>query len=81
MSWFPGRGHTVTGTAISRLVGSMTPVVLFCRRAPSQPYLLCGRLQPVAIAVTGDRGDGGGHAAANQLLLPCWTTTAVGAAS
>ena len=51
LSWFPGRGHEVTGAAVAALVGSGVPLLLFCRRAPSHEYLFCGQLQPCAIAL------------------------------
>ena len=50
MSWFPGRGHTVTSPVVSRLLTCNDALLLFCRRAPCQSYLLCGRLQAVATA-------------------------------
>ena len=50
-SWYPSKGYTVTSTAVKRLLAPAMARLLFCRRAPSQPYRLCGRLQPVAIAL------------------------------
>jgi len=50
MSWFPGRGHRLSSASIVRLTSGQVPLLLFCRRAPSHPYWLCGRLQPVAFA-------------------------------
>ena len=50
MSWFPGRGHTTTSAAVTHLLSPDAPVLLFCRRAPSHPYMLFGRLRAMAIA-------------------------------
>jgi hypothetical protein len=98
MSWFPGRGHSVTSAAVERLVSppnprtdqAEAPLLLFCRRAPSQPYFLCGRLRPVAIAQpvstaseTGANTDSGDATVANGQRasvrpvapLPVWQTT------
>jgi len=73
-SWFPGRGHSVTGVAVTALLGGM-PLLLFCRRGPTHDYLLCGRLKPVALALPeGDEAE----AASAEATVPSvlWTTAA-----
>lgn len=82
MSWFPGRGHTLQSAAITRLLTSTQQLLLFCRRAPSAPYYLCGRLQPAATAqpINSGRGvnenGGGSGEGSGSGLLPCWTIDA-----
>ena len=81
-SWFPGRGHAVTGAAVTELVGSGVPLLLFCRRAPSSyDYVFCGRLQPWALALPEIDGveqledhkpdHAEGRAAAEPARCPC----------
>ena len=78
LSWFPGRGHTVTGPAVTALLGGM-PLLLFCRRAPAHEYLLCGRLAPVALALAeGAEAEAGGTEATVRAAL--WTTATTGEA-
>ena len=73
-SWFPGRGHSVTGVAVTALLGGM-PLLLFCRRGPTHDYLLCGRLEPVALALPeGDEAEAGSAEATVPSVL--WTTAA-----
>ena len=73
-SWFPGRGHSVTGVAVTALLSGM-PLLLFCRRGPTHDYLLCGRLEPVALALPeGDEAEAASAEASVPSVL--WTTAA-----
>lgn len=76
VSWYPSRGHTVVSPTVTRLLESGMTRLLFCRRAPSQPYRLCGRLQSVAIAVQQDASEDGAHSRSVTLqdgsILPVW---------
>jgi hypothetical protein len=75
MSWFPGRGHTVTGAAVARLLcDEHMSLLLLCRRAPSQPYYLCGRLQPVGVATAQTEGTAVDAEGATPTALRVWPT-------
>ena len=79
MSWFPGRGHGLRDAAVINLLQSGATRLLLCRRAPSHPYLLCGRLEPVALAhPDGELGrddDSSALGADGTNGLPVWRTT------
>ena len=76
VSWFPGKGNAVTSAGVTALLDGSQQLLLFCRRAPLHAYLLCGRLQPVAVATPASEGQEG--VAAALLPVPMWRTVEVG---
>ena len=80
VSWFPGKGHAVTSAGVVSLLDGSQQLLLCCRRAPSHAYLLCGRLQPVAVATPAFEGGAAGNegeaeAGVASLPVPTWRTS------
>lgn len=50
MSWFPGRGQRLTDPSVARMLSPNATMLLWLRKQPSRPFVLCGRLRAVALA-------------------------------
>ncbi|KAL1510869.1 hypothetical protein AB1Y20_005701 [Prymnesium parvum] len=57
MTWYPGRGQRIGDPSIRRLLCRDQTVLLLARLRPSRPFILCGRLRPVAIVFAAAAAD------------------------